>query len=60
MQRSLGQQSQEFDWLAVCCICFLHQGHLVGLAVKASASRAEGPGFKSHLRQDFFRVESYQ
>ena len=33
---------------------------LVGLVVKASASRAEGPGFKSSLRQDFFGVESYQ
>ena len=27
---------------------------------KASASRAEDPGFKSRLRRDFFRVESYQ
>ena len=26
--------------------------HLVGLVVKASASRAEDPGFKSHLRRD--------
>ena len=26
---------------------------LVGLVVKASASRAEGPGFESHLRRDF-------
>ena len=33
---------------------------LVGLAVKASASRAEGPGFESRLRRDFFGVESYQ
>ena len=37
---SLGQSSSE--------------DHLVGLVVKASASRAEGPGF------DFFGVESYQ
>ena len=29
--------------------------HLVGLVVKASASRAEGPGFESRLRRDFFR-----
>ena len=29
--------------------------HLVGLVVKASASRAGDPGFKSHLRRDFFR-----
>ena len=34
--------------------------HLVGLVVKASASRAEGPGFESRLRRDFFGVKSYQ
>ena len=28
---------------------------LVGLVVKASASRAEGPGFESRWRRDFFR-----
>ena len=28
---------------------------LVGLVVKASDSRAEGPGFESRLRRDFFR-----
>ena len=33
---------------------------LVGLVVKASASRAEGPGFESCLRRDFFGVKSYQ
>ena len=33
---------------------------LVGLVVKASASRAGGPGFESRLRRDFFGVESYQ
>ena len=33
---------------------------LVGLVVKASAPRAEGPGFESRLRRDFFGVESYQ
>ena len=33
---------------------------LVGLVVKASASRTEGPGFESRLRRDFFGVESYQ
>ena len=33
---------------------------LGGLVVKASASRAEGPGFESRLRRDFFGVESYQ
>ena len=29
---------------------------LVGLVVKASASRAEDPGFQSRLRWDFFGV----
>ena len=33
---------------------------LVGLVVKASASRVEGPGFESRLRRDFFGVKSYQ
>ena len=28
---------------------------LVGLVVKASASRAEDPGFESRLRRDFIR-----
>ena len=27
---------------------------------KAPTSRAEGPGFESRLRRDFFGVESYQ
>ena len=36
------------------------KNRLVGLVVKASASRAEGPGFESRLRRDFFGVESYQ
>ena len=36
-------------------LCLLPQTyHLVGLVVKASASRAEGPGFESRLRRDFF------
>ena len=33
---------------------------LVGLVVKASASRVEDPGFESRLRRDFSGVESYQ
>ena len=37
-----------------------HGDRLVGLVVKASASRAEDPGFESRLRRDFFGVESYQ
>ena len=39
---------------------FVAQDSLVGLVVKASASRAEDPGFESRLRRDFFGVESYQ
>ena len=31
-----------------------------GLVVKASASRAEDPGFESRLHRDFSGVESYQ
>ena len=46
--------SFSFCWLFACTY------HLVGLVVKASASRAEDPGFESRLRQDFFGVESYQ
>ena len=34
--------------------------HLVGLVVKASASRADDPGFESCLLWDFSRVEPYQ
>ena len=33
---------------------------LVGLVAKASASRAEDPGFESRLLRVFFGVESYQ
>ena len=42
--------------------CLPHQvlSSLVDIVVKASASRAEDPGFESRLRRDFFGVESYQ
>ena len=33
---------------------------LVGVVVKASASRPEDPGFESRFRRDFSGVESYQ
>ena len=33
---------------------------LVGLVVKASASRAEDPGFQSRFRRDVFGVKSYK
>ena len=39
--------------------CRLCTHLLVGLVVKASASKAEGPGFKSRLRPDFFRGSSH-
>ena len=39
-------------------LAFSHR--LVGLVVQPSASKAEGPGFESRLRRDFFGVESYQ
>ena len=38
----------------------LSEERLVGLVVKASASRAEDLGFESRLRRDFSGVESYQ
>ena len=34
-------------------LCALKDNLLVGLVVKASASRAEDPGFESRLRRDF-------
>ena len=46
--------------LPVMCFDTLKHGRpaqsdrLVGLVVKASASRAEDPGFESRLRRDFF------
>ena len=46
--------------LSVSCASPRFTHRLVGLVVKASASRAEGPGFESRLRWDFFGVESYQ
>ena len=44
----------------ICGAWSLVIDRLVGLVVKASASRAEGPGFESRLGRDFFGVESYQ
>ena len=39
----------------------VHSSDRLGvLVVKASASRADDPGFESRLRRDFFGVESYQ
>ena len=39
---------------------YLYPHRLEGPVVKASASRAEDPGFESRLRWDFSGVESYQ
>ena len=52
--RGCGQNRIEVKRMS--CFC----DRLVGLVVKASASRAEGPGFKSCSRLDFFGIESYQ
>ena len=53
-----------FVYLRITCsfqvLISLVHNHLVGLVVKVSASIAEDPGFKSRLRQDFFRVKSYR
>ena len=38
---------------------FVQANRLVGLVVKASASRAEGPRFESRLRRDFFSGSSH-
>ena len=50
------EQRDQGTLLQACFPC----DRLVGLVVKASASRAEDPGFESRLRQYFFGVESYQ
>ena len=53
-----------FTVAALYCFCLRmvpsHTCRFPGLVVKASASRAEDPGFESHLQQDFSRAESYQ
>ena len=53
-------QLRSLDEVPACCDHSLKNHRLVGLVVKASASRAEDPGFKSRLRRDFSGVESYQ
>ena len=45
---------------AYLSFCLPFTDHLVGLVDKASASRAEDPGFESRLRWDSSGVESYQ
>ena len=49
---------QHLSGVVSCSTLFLDR--LDGLVVKASASRAEDPGFESRLRRDFSGVESYQ
>ena len=39
---------------------YTDKNRFVGLVVKASAPRAEDPGFESRLRRDFSGVEYYQ
>ena len=51
------QWNSEFLNLVSCSLSW-QPTDLVGLVVKASASRAEDPGFESRLRRDFFRVDS--
>ena len=41
-------------------LVFFQEGQPRWPSGKASASRAEDPGFESSLRRDFFGVESYQ
>ena len=50
---------EESCWRRILHVHTVRSRHrLVGLVVKASASRAEDPGFESRLRQDFLGVES--
>ena len=46
-----------FSFASAAAVCRSYC--LVGLVAKASASRAEDPGFESGLRRDFSGVESY-
>ena len=65
--KAKSRQSPQFAWLArLLCVSLsprtsfeiviplLPVGRLVGLVVKASASRAEDHGFDSRSRRDFF------
>ena len=52
LMKPLGRSS--FPAVVICL------NRLVGLVVKAFASRAEDPGLESRLRRDFSGVESYQ
>ena len=49
-----------YSLLNIFAVLSPHSNRLVGLVGKASASRAEDPGFESRLRRDFYGVESYQ
>ena len=65
-----GLGTQQIVWIAICVEQYSEptlsrrwsafDDRLVGLVVKASTSRAEGPGLESRLRRDFFGAESYQ
>ena len=61
MRPFLIQPSHYIQWIATLpSLSRSFSDRLVGLVVKASASRAEDPGFESRLRRDFSGVESYQ
>ena len=45
--------------LVPLCSATIPSDYLVGLVVKASASRAEDTGFESPLRRDFFSGSSH-
>ena len=49
-----------FNGIIIIIIIFKRPNRLVGLMIKASASKAEDSGFESRFRRDFSRVESYQ
>ena len=44
----------------LACLSVVLLDSLIGLVVKATASRAEDSGLESRLRRDFSWVESYQ
>ena len=58
---SLGRREDDARAVSSACLTLpWPMDRLVGLVVKASASRAEDLGFESRLRWDFSGVESYQ
>ena len=70
MSRCLCPTVSEEEMFSAMCVVHLFyfqhirfcvpHSHLFGLVLKASALRAEDPGFESRLRRHFSGVESYQ